>query len=126
MTAPSSVSAASQRFGSIALSRSARSLTCDADSSPLIYKDVIFWRALSAATERRRVDLPTPGSPASRIAAPGTNPPPRTRSNSDTPLVRAFAFSRLTSPIGVAAVVTVPATNESFFGAATSSTLPQA
>jgi hypothetical protein len=37
-----------------------------------------------------------------------------------------LAFSKLTSPIGSAGEVTCPATNESFFGAATSSTTPQA
>ena len=72
------------------------------------------------------MDLPTPGSPASKIAAPGTRPPPRTRSNSPTPLVRALALAKSTSPIGFAAVVTCPATNESFLGAAISSTVPHA
>jgi len=72
------------------------------------------------------VDLPTPGSPASRIAAPGTNPPPKTRSNSPTPLLRAFALAKSTSPIGFAVEVVAPATNESFFGAAISSTVPHA
>jgi hypothetical protein len=43
-----------------------------------------------------------------------------------TPLDLAFAFSKLTSPIGSAGEVTCPATRESFFGAATSSTTPQA
>src|SRR5262245_52512330 len=32
------------------------------------------------------VDLPTPGSPPSRTSAPGTTPPPRTRSNSSMPV----------------------------------------
>ena len=86
----------------------------------------MFARALSAATLNRSVDFPTPGSPASKIAAPGTKPPPRTRSSSLTPLDLAFAFSKLTSPIGSAGEVTFPATSESFFGAATSSTTPHA
>ena len=73
----------------------------------------------------RSVDLPTPGSPARRIAAPGTKPPPKTRSNSLTPEVLAFAISKLTSPIGLAASVTEVGTSESFLGAETSSTLPQ-
>ena len=46
-------------------------------------------RAVCAATSSSSVLLPTPGSPASRIAAPGTSPPPSTRSSSGTPLVRA-------------------------------------
>ena len=82
--------------------------------------------AVSAATVSSSVDLPTPGSPANKIAAPGTSPPPKTRSNSPTPLVLAFALAKSTSPIGLAADVTAPATNESFLGAAISSTLPQA
>src|SRR6266704_1486559 len=32
------------------------------------------------------VDLPTPGSPPSRTSAPATTPPPKTRSNSPTPV----------------------------------------
>ena len=44
--------------------------------------------AVWAATSSSSVLLPTPGSPASRIAAPGTSPPPSTRSSSGTPLVR--------------------------------------
>ena len=70
------------------------------------------------------MDFPTPGSPANKIAAPGTSPPPKTRSNSLTPLDLARAFSRFTSPIGWAAVVTLPGTSESFLGAEISSTLP--
>ena len=50
-------------------------------------------------------------------------PPPKTRSNSPTPLLLAFALAKSTSPIGFAAEVMDPATNESFFGAAISSTL---
>ena len=60
------------------------------------------------------------------MAAPGTKPPPSTRSSSDTPVARARADERSTSPIGVAAWVTRPATSDSFLGAAISSTLPQA
>jgi hypothetical protein len=60
------------------------------------------------------------------MAAPGTSPPPSTRSSSDTPVARARAEERSTSPIGVATCVTFPGTSESFFGAASSSTLPHA
>ena len=126
ITAPRSVSEASHSFGSIALIRSARSRTCEADSSPLIYKAGILFFAVCAATDRRRVDFPTPGSPANKIAAPGTNPPPSTRSNSETPVGLALAADKSTSPIGVAECVTRPATRDSFLGAAISSTLPQA
>ena len=86
---------------------------------------MIFFLALSAATLNSRVDFPTPGSPAKRIAAPGTNQPPRTLSNSETPDVRAFALSRLTSPIGLAGVETAVGTKDNFLGAEISSTLPQ-
>ena len=47
-------------------------------------------RAVCDATSSSSVLLPTPGSPASRMAAPGTRPPPSTRSSSGTPLVRAI------------------------------------
>jgi hypothetical protein len=46
------------------------------------------------------VDLPTPGSPLSRIAAPGTMPPPSTRSNSATPLERRGDSSDVSDVIG--------------------------
>ena len=69
--------------------------------------------------------LPTPGSPASRIAAPGTSPPPRTRSSSGTPLERNRDCSTDTSPIGTAAVVTAEAAVR-IVGAAVSATEPQA
>ena len=36
MTEPSSLSAANHKFGSIAFNLSARNLTCEADSSPLM------------------------------------------------------------------------------------------
>ena len=91
-----------------------------------MYKERIPCLAVSAATVNSNVDLPTPGSPANKIAAPGTKPPPSTRSNSPTPLLLAFALAKSTSPIGLAAEVTEPATSDNFFGAATSSTLPQA
>ena len=42
-----------------------------------------------AATSSSSVDLPTPGSPASSTTAPGTSPPPSTRSSSATPVGRA-------------------------------------
>ena len=62
-----------------------------------------------AATSSSRVDLPTPGSPASSTTPPGTRPPPRTRSSSSTPVGRAVAWSTSTSTIGRAAALTGPA-----------------
>ena len=47
------------------------------------------------------MDLPTPGSPASSTTAPGTIPPPSTRSSSPTPVGRARALSALTSPMNL-------------------------
>ena len=38
--------------------------------------------------QQHRVDFPIPGSPPTRIAEPGTNPPPQTRSNSAIPVRR--------------------------------------
>src|SRR3954466_10111314 len=55
--------------------------------------------AQDAATSSSSVDLPTPGSPASRITAPGTRPPPRTRSSSPTPVGRDTTVSSPTSVI---------------------------
>ncbi len=69
--------------------------------------------------------LPTPGSPASRIAAPGTSPPPSTRSSSGTPQVRDLDSSTETWPIGTAGVVTGLA-EARMVGAAASATEPQA
>ena len=46
--------------------------------------------------------------------------------DSPTPLLLAFALAKSTSPIGFAAEVIAPAIRESFFGAAISSTVPQA
>ena len=60
------------------------------------------------------------------MAAPGTKPPPKTRSSSATPVGRARAAERSTSPMGVALFVTDPGTKDNFFGAAISSTEPQA
>ncbi len=57
-------------------------------------------RAAAAATSSSSVDLPTPGSPLSRIAAPGTMPPPSTRSNSATPLERRGDSSEVSAVIG--------------------------
>src|SRR6185295_6534280 len=42
----------------------------------------------AAAACKSSVDLPTPGSPPTRMADAGTRPPPQTRSNSEIPLAR--------------------------------------
>ncbi len=52
------------------------------------------------ATSSSSVDLPTPGSPASRTTPPGTRPPPSTRSNSGTLVGRACAGAALIEAIG--------------------------
>ena len=64
--------------------------------------------AALAATSSSSVDLPTPGSPASSTTAPGTSPPPSTRSSSGTPVERAVACVPSTWPMGSAEVETRP------------------
>src|SRR5680860_487335 len=64
--------------------RSARNRTWAALSSPVTYRTVRECCAARLATSSSRVDLPTPGSPATRTTAPGTRPPPSTRSSSST------------------------------------------
>ena len=43
---------------------------------------------LTATTCNSSVDLPTPGSPPTKMAEPGTTPPPHTRSNSSMPVIK--------------------------------------
>src|SRR5579859_4027681 len=57
----------------------------------------MWWATASAS-----VDLPTPGSPPTRMSDPGTTPPPSTRSTSVSPVRRRTASSRTTSAIGTA------------------------
>ena len=57
-------------------------------------------RPSAPALSSSSVDLPTPGSPASRATVPGTRPPPSTRSSSPTPVGRARAVSTSIWPIG--------------------------
>ena len=83
-------------------------------------------RAHVAAVSSSSVDFPTPGSPASRITAPGTNPPPRTRSSSGIPEGTARAVATSTWPIGTAGVRPGCAVVVRVRGAPTSSTVPQA
>src|SRR5712671_137985 len=58
---------------------------CCADSSPEAYRTLMEADS-RAATSSMSVDLPTPGSPPKSIKAPGTTPPPSTRSNSAIPV----------------------------------------
>ena len=51
-------------------------------------EDVLAAAGGGAATSSSSVDLPIPGSPATRTTEPGTRPPPRTRSSSPTPVPR--------------------------------------
>ena len=97
-----SVSAVRYSFSERASMRSARSLTCAADSSPVTYNTVRGSGppATLAAASRSSVDLPTPGSPAIRMTAPGTSPPPRTRSNSVTRVGVKRATEESTWPMG--------------------------
>src|SRR5919108_4291956 len=101
-TDASDVSAITDTDRAAGPSRSARSLTCAADSSPLTYS--VLWRLRSsdASVELIRVLLPIPGEPPIRTIEPGTIPPPSTRSNSSLPV-----GSRSTS---------INSTSESFTG----------
>ena len=89
--------------------RWARIRTWAADSSPDTYSTRVPPRAALAATSSSRVDLPTPGSPASSSTAPGTIPPPSTRSSSAHAARRATRRCRpATCAIGTAGLVTGP------------------
>lgn len=106
--------------------RSARSRTWLADSSPVTYNVRCSSLADLAATSSSSVDLPTPGSPATSTTAPGTRPPPSTRSSSGTPVERAVACRTSTCPIGTADVVTRPGVVVRTAGVPYSSTVPHA
>ncbi len=125
-TLPRSVSAAMKRSSATASMRSARSRTWAADSSPVTYRARCPVRAHVAAVSRSRVDLPTPGSPASSRTAPGTKPPPRTRSSSGMPVGTARAEAMSTSPIRMAGVRLTDVAVVRARAAPTSSTVPQA
>jgi len=83
--------------------RSARRRTWAADSSAVTYRVRRPARAHDAATSSSSVDLPTPGSPASRATAPGTRPSPSARSSSPMPVGTARASSAGTSVMRSAA-----------------------
>jgi hypothetical protein len=96
------------------------------DSSPVTTSAERSPPAYAAATSSSRVDLPTPGSPASSTTAPGTRPPPRTRSSSSTPVGRALAIVASTWPIGRAGAETGPALTVRALVTPSSSRVPQA
>ena len=60
--------------------RSALSFNCICDSSPDAYSTLPCVSAIRPDTCSKIVDLPIPGSPPNKISAPGTIPPPKTRS----------------------------------------------
>ena len=83
--AVTSRSAAIETCSTSAPIRSARILIWFSDSSPDTMRAV---PPSAAATSSTNVDLPTPGSPATRVTEPATMPPPSTRSNSSMPVAR--------------------------------------
>jgi hypothetical protein len=92
ITAPRSLSAARNSCSCRVPRRSARSRTWLTDSSPETTSEGLPAPAAQCwATSSSSVDLPTPGSPASSTTAPGTRPPPSTRSSSLTPVGTARA-----------------------------------
>ncbi len=100
-TASRSVSAARNSRSCNVPMRSARRRTWLTDSSPETTR--LGESAVAAhcwATSSSSVDLPTPGSPASRTTDPGTMPPPSTRSSSGTPVGLARAGVTLIVAIG--------------------------
>ena len=77
-------------------SRTARSLICRTDSSPVTYRTERV-RLTSPHSCSRMVDLPMPGSPPIKITLPSTMPPPNTRSSSAMPVtMRLFSSVVLT------------------------------
>ena len=94
-----SVSSAINSVSALTPIRRARIPICSADSSPEMYKTLrglLPARANLSAASNNRVDLPTPGSPATKTHCPATKPPPSTRSNSSIPVE-----VRSTSPSGI-------------------------
>ena len=80
-----SVAAVSSTRSPVTPSRLARSLICRGLSSPETYKtrrSPSKVRHICSST----VDFPMPGSPQTSTAAPGTMPPPSTRSSSSIPV----------------------------------------
>ena len=62
----------------------------------------LFLPATRPAVSKRSVDLPIPGSPATKMTDPGTIPPPRTLSNSVNPVGTLVGSSEPTRVMGLA------------------------
>lgn len=75
----------SEKPESPAFSRFALKATWDGDSSPETYRTRFPDAAIEAHACNSKVDLPTPGSPASKATLPAIHPPPSTRSSSSIP-----------------------------------------
>ena len=82
-----SVCATTEIAAVAALIRRARIAVCATDSSPVAYNTGPRL-AKPAKACSSNVDLPTPGSPPSKISEPATKPPPSTRSSSAMPEAR--------------------------------------
>ena len=86
------VSACTNRLDELIPNRCALNFNCISDSSPDAYSTLPDSSAIRPDTCNSKVDLPIPGSPPNKINAPGTIPPPRTRSISPYPeVMRAIA-----------------------------------
>lgn len=88
--------------------RSARSLTCNALSSPETYNVACPAASSREATCNSRVLFPMPGSPPTSTMLPGTIPPPRTKSNSSSPVRHRGVSAAVTAPSATVRA-TVPA-----------------
>ena len=80
-----SLSATREMFSCGTPRRSARSLICRTDSSPVTYSTSRLLLT-SPHSCKRIVDLPMPGSPPISVTLPSTMPPPSTRSSSPIPV----------------------------------------
>ena len=79
------------------INRSARILICCSLSSPLIYNVTTSFKCKPIC--KNKVDLPIPGSPATKTMLPKTMPPPNTRFNSESLVTILFSSALLTSLI---------------------------
>ena len=84
--AATSLPARARRFSGTGPIRPARPLTWVNDSSADANSTSPPAAAADASTWKRRVDLPTPGGPKTRVTEPETKPPASTRSTSAMPV----------------------------------------
>ena len=91
--------------------RLARMATCWGDSSPVTY-NALLLSAMAQSVCSNTVLLPAPGSPPSSTQDPGTNPPPRTKSNSPVPELILGISSRAISARVLTTLSTLPAKPE--------------